>query len=94
MDFLKKYWKLLAAAFGTLLGLFLFERSKRQDAEAKLENAEVAGKDAVLESKKEAVQSEIAKTNQNIDQLAKDLQKSKEQNLSNEEIEKFYKDKK
>lgn len=44
-----KLWKYIIAAFGIITGLFFYEREKKLDAEAKLDNADVKKDDAVLE---------------------------------------------
>lgn len=44
-----KIWVYITAAFTFIVGLFFYEREKKLDAEAKLDNAETKKNDAVLE---------------------------------------------
>lgn len=45
---MKNIWKYVVAAFTLLLGAFLYEKSKKEDAEAKLDNSNTKKEDAVL----------------------------------------------
>lgn len=56
---MKKLWGYVIAAFTLLAGLFLWERNKRQDSEAKLENADTKKDDAVLAQHQSDLQKEL-----------------------------------
>jgi Flp pilus assembly protein TadB len=73
----KKLWAGLLSVFALLAGLFVWERSKRKEAEAKIENAEVDQKIAVLDERR---QSAIA---------IAEVEKGRK--LSTEELEEFLK---
>lgn len=60
-ELLKKPWTWAIGAIAVLLALFKWEKSKRVSAEAALETAETAKKDAVLEQKQKDIVSELAK---------------------------------
>lgn len=45
---MKNIWKYIVGAFTLLIGAFLYEKSKKEDAEAKLDNAETKAQDGVL----------------------------------------------
>jgi hypothetical protein len=60
---LTKIWTSVVGIFTLLLGLFFYERNKRQDAEAQLENSETKQKDAVLGQHSEDIKNEINKDN-------------------------------
>lgn len=68
---MKKIWAYVLSAFSLLLGLFFWERSKRQDAEAKLDNAETKKDDAVLNQHSVDVQAQIERDRLEAERLKK-----------------------
>lgn len=68
---MSKIWAAIASLFSVLVGLFFWERNKRQDAEAQLDNANTDKNDAVLGQHTADVQEQINK-----DKAAADAAKS------------------
>lgn len=58
---MNKVWAFVLSAFSLLAGLFFYEKNKREDAEAKLENSETKKNDAVLAQHSTDVQANIEK---------------------------------
>lgn len=78
-------WSYIVAVFTLLIGVFLLERHKRQNAETRARVAE--GK---LDDVKLAFEQEQNKEKIKQEELPK---KNKTENLSPEEVEKYWKDK-
>lgn len=45
---MKNWWKYIVGSFTLLLAAFFYEKNKKEDAEAKLDNAETKANDGVL----------------------------------------------
>ena len=87
-------WAVIGTVVAALIGLFLFEREKRQEAESKLNLANTEKNEAVAQKDLQRNQEKIVATNaliqQNADELTKDLENAKK--ASDDDIKKFYKD--
>ena len=86
-------WAWVAGAFGLLAALFLFERSKREEAESKLESSEVDKKDALLQQDKNRSIEELKKFNDEAVHLKAESEKAKEaaSKMTSDEVVDFYK---
>ena len=93
LDKLKKGWKAIAAVVGAVIGFLLLKQFLQKDLKAKLENANTAGKDAVLESKKSAVQDLLDKAEKTGEALEKSHEAAKDaaDDMSKKDVEDFYK---
>lgn len=58
---MSKIWTFIGGLFTLVLGLFFYEKNKKEDAEAKLENSETKKNDAVLAQHSADVQANIEK---------------------------------
>ncbi len=87
---LSNIWFWVVAAFSVLLVMLGMEKSKRGRAELGLLKAETDGKDAVLEEKKNQAETDIKKEEELQDKLSKELEAKKNENLTKEEILKFW----
>jgi hypothetical protein len=58
---MRKIWGYVVGAFTLLVGAFLWERDQKQNAEAKLDNANTKKDDAVLEQHTKDLQAEDEK---------------------------------
>jgi len=81
---MKKIWGIIVAVFTFILGLFLFERSKRMEAESELLQAEGDKKDSRLEQQQKDARLTTEK------ELA-DIEKEKQKKLSTKELEDYLK---
>ena len=90
MEKLKSASLWLLGLFTAVFGMFLYERNKKQQAEAKISTSE----DQLLQYKQTQEQGNIQKIQQNIDELEKQHSNSKPQELTPEQSEQYWKDKK
>ena len=90
MEKLKSIYLWLFGIIAALFGMFLYERSKKQEAQTQVVGAE----DKVLEYKQSLEQENIDKIQKNMDELEKQHAESKEKELTPEEAVAFWKDKK
>lgn len=69
---MQKIWGIVLSAFSLLFGAFLWQKNKRQDAEAKLENSETKKNDAVLAQHSEDIKNQIQKDKEETEANKKD----------------------
>jgi hypothetical protein len=90
MELLKKGWAWIAGAFGILVGLLYWNRTKRIAAEARVALQDVAKKDHELEVKRNVIEEVIAEDEELLRRL-KDEQKSLDpKDLSPDQVEEFW----
>ena len=87
---LQKIWQYAGGVVTLLLGWLYFEHKGRQKAEAKLENAELNRKDAVLENEQQRIEREIEEEKRKMD----GLEREHSGNLSSDEVERYWNGKK
>lgn len=56
---MKNWWKYIVGAFTLLVAAFFYEKNKKEDAEAKLDNADMKKDDAVLAQHQVDLQRQI-----------------------------------
>jgi hypothetical protein len=89
----KGHWQTVAGVIGSVVGFLFLRQYLQGDLKAKLENQKTQAKDDVLNSKKEAVQEDIAQEKHSNDALREKLDRPVS-DLKPGEVVDFYKNRK
>jgi hypothetical protein len=93
---LQEKWTWIIGLIVTLAGLFVLERSRRKDSDAKLEVAETNKEAAVIDTKRDAVAEEVKAVDQEVAKVMSDAEAKKAAAESEDlhDIEAYYNKKK
>jgi len=85
-----KAWQYIVGAFTALLGLFMWERSKRKTAESLLDNLDTVKKGLDIDKKKQSFTTAIDMEAVRRAQAKVELQKKLGKDITNEDLAKFF----
>ena len=89
MSTLKRYWKAIAAALGSLIGLLLLRDFFQKDLKAKLNNADTDKQDALLDQQKNELEKQADSLDKENEAL-RDKMDDKAKKLSPDEVQDYW----